>query len=220
MPLPDTEKARFNMIEQQVRPWQVSDFRVLELLASVKRENFVPIAYKALAFADLEIALPGGQQMLSPKVQARLLQDARVQSTDKVLEIGTGSGYMTALLASMARHVLSLEIVPELVEMAQAHLQNARIHNAEVRLADGALGAAVDAPFDLIVLGGSVAEVPSSLLSQLRLKGRLVAIVGDEPIMHAQTITRMSDTHYQIDIKWDFTAPRLQNFLEPSHFKF
>ncbi len=220
MSLHDVEQARRNMIEQQVRPWQVSDGHVLQLLANVKREDFVPTPQKALAFVDFEIALPGGQQMLSPKVQARLLQDANVQPTDKVLEIGTGSGYLTALLACRARHVLSLEIIPELVKMAQAHLQHARIHNVEVRLADGSLGAAVDAPFDLIVVGGSIATVPSSLLAQLRLGGRLVAIVGDEPIMHAQVITRTSNNHYQIDSKWETTAPRLQNFPVVSSFKF
>jgi len=220
MSLSDIERARFNMIEQQVRPWSVSSPRVLELLARIKREDFVPDPQRALAFADLEIALPGGQFMLSPKVQARLLQDANVQPTDKVLEIGTGTGYLTALMATQAQRVLSLEIIPELVSMAQANLNHARLHNAEVRLADGSLGAAVDAPFDLILLGGSVAEVPATLLSQLRLGGRLVAIVGTEPLMHAQVITRTSDANYQREEKWDFTAPRLKNFHVPSTFKF
>jgi len=216
----DTEQARFNMIEQQVRPWQVSCPAVLALLDRIKREDFVPVIYKALAFADYDIPLPGGQVMLSPKIQARMVQDAKVQPTDKVLEIGTGSGYSTALLASLAQRVLGLELVPELVEMAQTHLQHARIHNAEIRLADGSHGAAVDGPFDVIMLGGSVAEVPQFLLSQLGQGGRLVAVVGHEPIMHAQVITRTIGASYQREEKWDFTMPRLLNFPTPSAFKF
>ncbi len=220
MNLQDFEQARYHMIEQQVRPWLVSDPAVLAMLAKVKREDFVPAAFRALAFADLEISLPGSQHMLTPKVQARLLQDAAVQADDKVLEIGTGSGYMTALLAGQAQRVLSLELVPELVEMARTHLQKAGIHNAEVRLADGSLGAPADGPFDVILLGGSVSEVPANLLAQLKTGGRLVAVVGDEPIMHAQRITRTDDKHYTTEELWDFVAQPLCNFPQSSPFRF
>ncbi len=220
MKLHDVEQARFNMIEQQVRPWDVSDSAVLQLLSDVKREDFVPRSYKAMAFADMAIPLPGQQVMLAPRLQARLLQDAAVQPTDKVLEIGTGSGFTTALLARQAQRVISLEINPELADLARANLQRANIHNAEVRCADGALGAAAEAPFDLILLGGSVAEVPPALLSQLKVGGRLVAIVGEEPIMHARVITRTSDTQFKTDEKWDDNAPPLVNFPQPSAFKF
>jgi len=195
MNLRNVEQARFNMIEQQVRPWNVDDSSVLELLASVKREDFVPLAHKALAFADLEIPLPGGQAMLTPRLQARLMQDLALQPTDKVLEIGTGSGYTTALMARQAQRVLSLEINPEIATLARANLQKANITNVEVRVADGAAGAAADAPFDAILLGGSVTDVPQALLGQLKEGGRLIAIVGNEPIMHAMLIERTGPTH-------------------------
>jgi protein-L-isoaspartate(D-aspartate) O-methyltransferase len=220
MKLQDVEQARYYMIEQQIRPWNVEDSAVLELLAQVKREDFVQLAHKSLAFADMSLPLPGGQQMLPPRVQARLLQDAAVKPTDKVLEIGTGSGYTTALLAKLAQRVISLEINAEVADMARANLHRAGIHNAEVRQTDGSQGAAADAPFDVIFLGGSVAEIPQALLSQLKLGGRLVAIVGEEPIMHAQVVTRTSETNFTSEDKWDDNAPRLQNFPQPSSFKF
>jgi protein-L-isoaspartate(D-aspartate) O-methyltransferase len=219
MNLHNVEQARFNMIEQQIRPWNVGDDSVLQLLSIVKREDFVPLAHKALAFADMAIPLPGNQTMLVPRQQARLVQDAAVQNTDKVLEIGAGSGFMTALLASLAQRVIALEIKPELAAIARANLQQANIHNTEVRQADGANGAPAEAPFDVIVLGGSVAEVPQALLSQLKVGGRLVGIVGNEPIMHALVITRTSETNFKTDEKWDDNAPRLLNFPEPSNFK-
>jgi protein-L-isoaspartate(D-aspartate) O-methyltransferase len=218
--LSNVEQARYYMIEQQIRPWDVSDAAVLDAMNLVKREDFVPLAQKALAFADMAIGLPGGQSMLAPRVQARLMQDAAVTPTDKVLEIGTGSGYVTALLAHLAQRVISLEINPELADMARANLQHAGVHNAEVRQGDGSRGAAADAPFDVILLGGSVSEVPQALLSQLKVGGRLVGIVGEEPIMHAQLITRTSETNYTSVEKWDDNAPRLQNFPQPDTFKF
>ena len=220
MNLQNVEQARYHMIEQQIRPWNVFNPAVLDLLASVKREDYVPLAQKSLAFVDMAIALPGGQSMLPPRVQARLLQDAAVQATDKVLEIGTGSGYMTALLAHQAQRVISLEINPEIAAMARDNLQRAGIHNVEVRQADGSKGTPAEAPFDVIVLGGSVAEVPQSLLNLLKVGGRLVAIVGEEPIMHAQVITRTSETNFTSVDKWDDNAPRLLNFPQPSAFKF
>jgi protein-L-isoaspartate(D-aspartate) O-methyltransferase len=220
MNLSNVEQARYYMIEQQIRPWDVSDAAVLDAMTLIKREEFVPLAQKAIAFADMAIALPGGQSMLAPRVQARLVQDAAVTPTDKVLEIGTGSGYMTALLTHLAQRVISLEINPELADMARANLQRAGVHNAEVRQADGSRGAAADAPFDVILLGGSVSEVPQALLSQLKVGGRLVGIVGEEPIMHAQIITRTSETNYTSVEKWDDNAPRLQHFPQPDTFKF
>ncbi len=218
--LQNVEQARFNMIQQQIRPWNVDDAAVLDLLARVKREDFVPLASKALAFADLEVPLPAGQSMLAPRLQARLVQDLEIDANDKVLEIGSGSGYTTALLASQAQRVLSLEINPEVAALARANLQKANISNAEVRVADGAAGAAAEAPFDAILLGGSVAVVPQALLSQLKVGGRLLAIVGEEPIMRATLIERTSETHFKTTEKWDSTAPRLQNFAPTPSFKF
>ena len=214
------EKARFNMIEQQIRPWDVLDGDVLQLLSEVKREDFVPLAHKVLAFADMEIPLGHGQFMLPPRVEARMLQDATIQKTDKVLEIGAGSGYMAALLAHQAHRVISLEINPELAKMARENLQKAGVFNAEVRQFDGSKGTPAESPFDVIVLSGSVAVVPSALLAQLKVGGRLVAIVGDEPVMRATVVTRGSDTAYTTTQPWDTVAPRLQNFPEPERFTF
>jgi protein-L-isoaspartate(D-aspartate) O-methyltransferase len=218
----DMNQARFNMIEQQIRPWEVLDPQVLALLSTVRREDFVPLAHKALAFVDMEIPLGGAanQVMLAPRVQARLLQDVAVQPTDKVLDVGTGSGFMAALLAHQATSVLSLEIDAGLAKQAQANLQKAGVSNVTVRHADGSQGAAADGPFDVIVLNGSVAEVPAVLLQQLTLGGRLVAIVGQEPMMRATVITRTSETGWTTTEPWDCNAPRLSGFAELSNFKF
>jgi protein-L-isoaspartate(D-aspartate) O-methyltransferase len=214
------EQARFNMIEQQIRPWEVLDAHVLHLLSVVKREDFVPPAHKALAFVDMEIPLPGGQVMLAPRVEARLLQDLGIQKHEKVLEIGAGSGYMAALLAHRAQRVITLEINAELAAMARANLQAAGVHNAEVRHLDGSRSVPVEAPFDVIVLSGSLAEVPQSLLTHLKTGGRLAAIIGDEPMMRATFVTRVGDAQYRTDQPWDTVAPRLLNFPEPSRFSF
>ena len=221
------EQARFNMIEQQIRPWHVSDATVLELLSAVKREDFVPAAHKGLAFADLEIPLMGsgdeaiakGQCMLEPRLDARMLQDLGVRPNDAVLEIGTGSGYMAAMLGKLARRVLTLEINEDLVDIARSNLRYAGISNVEVRHADGAQLGAADGSFDVIAMSGSVAEIPHSLLSLLKVGGRLGAIVGDDPIMRATIVTRTSETEFSTVKGWDTLAPRLQNFPEPSRFK-
>ena len=221
-------QARYNMIEQQIRPWNVLNAGVLELLAVVRREDFVPPAYRSMAFMDIEIPLLGndaeeavrrGHSMLQPRVEARMLQDLEITGTDRVLEIGAGSGYMAALLAYRAERVVSLEIVPELVEMARENLRDANVHNADVRQGDGALGAIPDGPFDVIVLSGLVADVPSNLLALLRDGGRLGAIVGGEPVMRF-TLTRRSGDRFETTTPWDTTAPRLVNFPEPSGFTF
>lgn len=214
------EQARFNMIEQQIRPWDVLDAEVLKLLTVVKREDFVPLAHKALAFVDMEIPLGHGQTMLAPRLEARLLQDAALQKHEKVLEIGAGSGYMAALLAHQAQRVISLEINPELAKMARENLQKAGVTNAEVRQFDGAKGAPAESPFDVIMLSGSVADIPQALLAHLKVGGRLVAIVGDEPVMRATVVTRTSETDFKTTQPWDTIAPRLQSFPESSRFKF
>lgn len=218
----DLNLARFNMIEQQIRPWEVLDPRVLELLSSVRREDFVPLAHKALAFVDMEIPLGAdpNQVMLAPRVQARLLQELALQKTDKVLEIGTGSGFMAALLGHQAASVLSLEIDPALTAQAQVNLQQASVHNVTVRNANGSQGAPDDGPYDAILLNGSVAQVPAALLEQLSTGGRLVAIVGEEPMMRATLITRVSGSCWTTTEPWDSNAARLSGFVEPSRFKF
>jgi protein-L-isoaspartate(D-aspartate) O-methyltransferase len=216
--------ARFNMIEQQIRPWEVLDGAVLSLLSVVKRENFAPMAHKALAFVDMEIPLKDGNQtgqvMLPPRVEARLLQDADVKRTDKVLEVGTGSGYMAALLAHQAASVLSFELDATLAQQARTNLQAAGVHNVEVRQADGSQGAPSDGPFDVIMLSGSVPNVPQVLLNQLSIGGRLLAVVGEDPVMRASVITRTADQQWQTSEPWDTMAPRLQGFPEHNRFSF
>jgi protein-L-isoaspartate(D-aspartate) O-methyltransferase len=228
------EQARFNMIEQQIRPWEVLDSQVLALLAVIKREDFVPTAYKSLAFTDMEIPLSShtkklpGQCMLSPKVEARILQDVAVQKHEKVLEIGTGSGYMAALLGHRGSQVISLEIDPDIAQTARGNLQNAGVYNAEVRTGDGsanftqsvASSDPLKGPFDVIVLSGSVAEVPASLLALLKIGGRLSAITGSEPVMRATLITRTGEAAWHTTQAWDTVAPRLLHFPEPSRFSF
>ncbi|MFT3721311.1 protein-L-isoaspartate O-methyltransferase family protein [Pseudorhodoferax sp.] len=224
----DIELSRFNMIEQQVRPWDVLDPAVLELLQQVRREDFTPPALRALAFVDTEVplltpheeALRLGQCMLAPRVEARSVQDLRLAPTDRVLEIGTGSGFSAALMAHLAEHVLTLEIHAGLAETARANLRAAGISNVEVRHADGAQGAAAHGPFDAILLSGSVAAVPQALLAQLKPGGRLFAIAGSEPIMRAQVITHAGDGRYETATPWDAIVPRLLNFPEPSAFQF
>ncbi len=219
------EQARFNMIEQQIRPWDVLDQSVLQLLAAVKREDFVPQAYKQVAFTDMEIPLqPGGAQglvMLAPKVQARLLQDLAIHKHEKVLEIGTGSGYMTALLAHKAQRVISLEINEAQAQMARTNLQKAGIHNCEVRVADGSIvDLSGDGPFDAIVLSGSVSSVPAHLVKLLKPGGRLAAIVGQDPMMCASFTSKAFDGSIVTTQPWDTVAPRLLGFADAPKFQF
>jgi protein-L-isoaspartate(D-aspartate) O-methyltransferase len=216
----NVEQARFNMIEQQIRPWEVLDQGVLSLLAVVRREEFVPAAYRALAFIDTEVPLPEQQCMLAPRVEARLLQELRLQPHESVLEVGAGSGYMAALLAHQAERVTTLDIRPALAAMARANLQRTGITNASVQGADGAKGLPAQAPFDAIVLSGSVAEVPAALLAQLKTGGRLIAIVGQEPVMQALLVTRVAEQQYKRVELFDTVAPRLDGFGEPTRFQF
>jgi protein-L-isoaspartate(D-aspartate) O-methyltransferase len=219
----DTQTARFNMIEQQIRPWNVLEADILEALALVRREDFVPEQHRALAFADTELPLGHGQCMLAPRLEARLLQDLHIEATDTVLEIGTGSGYMAALLGHRAHHVLSLELVPELADAAHHKLRDAGISNVEVRIANGSIegeGGTEGGPFDVILLSGSVAQVPQWLLSKLRVGGRLAAIVGDLPMMRTTIVRRNSASDFHTTQPWDTVAPRLQGFAELPQFHF
>lgn len=222
------DKARFNMIEQQIRPWEVLDARVLSLLSEVRREQFVPAAFQALALADLEIPLSQpsveGESMLPPRVEARALQDLDLQPTDNVLEIGTGSGYMATLMGKLAARVLTIEINPVLARQAQAHLEAAGAGNVEVKAADAAANrfaaCAVHAPYDAILISGSIAEVPTDLLELLRTGGRLFAVVGHEPMMRATLVRRTGEAAYHTEQPWDIVTPRMRNFPEPSRFRF
>ncbi|MES2932708.1 MAG: protein-L-isoaspartate O-methyltransferase [Pseudomonadota bacterium] len=218
------EQARFNMIEQQIRPWDVLDLDVLDLLAIVKREDFVPAAYKSLAFMDTEIPLPGGEVMLTPKLEARLLQEVAVKRHENVLEIGTGSGYMAALLAYKGRHVTTVEISPELKALAEKNLHDNQISNVTVVLGNGAQGWSGSgnhsAPYDVIVISGSLPFLPPAFLEQIKVGGRIAAIVGEAPIMRAQLITRVSDTSFDTVTLFETSVKPLREASMPSQFKF
>lgn len=214
------EQARFNMIEQQIRPWEVLDHEVLELLSVVKREQFVPTAYRNMAFGDFEIPLPQGQNMLSPKIEARILQELAVRRHESVLEIGTGSGYMAALLGARAQQVLTVELIPEIAAFAQQNLLTNAVPNVELAVGDGARGWADNAPYDVIVVSGGLPVLPQTLLEQLKPGGRLSAFVGDAPVMKAQIVTRLNETEYRIvDVFETYVTP-LQHALQPPRFKF
>jgi protein-L-isoaspartate(D-aspartate) O-methyltransferase len=204
------EQARFNMIEQQIRPWDVLDPEVLELLLVVKRENFVPAAHKALAFVDAEIPLPGGESMLMPKVEARLLQDVNLKKHENVLEIGAGAGYMAALLAYKGRHVTTVEISPELKALAEKNLADNGVTNVTVELGNGAQGWSKGAPFDVIVVSGSLPVLPEALLQQLNVGGRLAVIIGQAPAMKAQLITRTGEAGYDTRTLFETSVKPLQ----------
>lgn len=216
----NVEQARFNMIEQQIRPWDVLDLGVLQLLSLVKREDFVPAEQRALAFVDTETPLPEGENMLPPKTEARLLQELKLQRHEKVLEIGAGSGYMAALLAHKAHQVHTLEIKPALAALARRNLQRAAVMNVQVHEADGVQGLPAEAPFDAIVLSGSVAALPQQLLQQLKVGGRLVGIVGFEPVMNAVLVTRSGESQFDTRVLFDTVAARLHGFGEPPRFRF
>jgi protein-L-isoaspartate(D-aspartate) O-methyltransferase len=212
--------ARFNMVESQARTWDVLDQRVLDRLLAVPREEFVPRDWKSLAYADMDLPLGHGEVMLAPKLAARLVQEAAVRETDHVLEIGTGSGYMTALLAGLAARVTSVEIRPEWVEPARARLGDLGIGNVSIEAGDAALGWPAAAPFDAIVVTGSLPMLPDELPAQLAPGGRLVAVVGGAPIMTARLVTRVSpDVFRSAGLFETFIAP-LRNARVPERFVF
>ncbi|AOJ74924.1 protein-L-isoaspartate O-methyltransferase [Burkholderia ubonensis] len=214
------EQARFNMIEQQIRPWDVLDLEVLGLLSIVKRENFVPAAYRDLAFADLELPLPGGHKMLFPRVEARVLQELAVKKHENVLLIGAGSGYLAALFAARAQHVTAIDIDPVVAKLAEDNLRNNGVTNVEVALGDGSRGWPAKAPYDVICVAGGLPVVPQEMLEQLKVGGRLSAFVGGRPVMKAQVITRIDDTQYRVADVFETYVDHLVNAIEPSRFKF
>jgi protein-L-isoaspartate(D-aspartate) O-methyltransferase len=214
------EQARFNMIEQQIRPWNVLDQDVLDLLHIVKREQFVPAACAALAFADTEIPLGNGAEMFNPKMEARILQELQLKKHENVLEIGAGSGYMAALLAAKARHVTTVEINPALQAMAQQNLANANVTNVTVELGNGADGWSAGAPFDVIVISGALEVLPENFKKQLKVGGRIAAIVGEAPVMECVIITRMAENAYDTVKIFETNIKPLSSAPTPSHFAF
>jgi protein-L-isoaspartate(D-aspartate) O-methyltransferase len=216
------EQARLNMIEQQIRTWSVLDQDVLQTLVAVRREAFVPAAYQTLAFMDTEIPLPHGENMLSPKLEARLLQQAAVQSHESVLEIGAGSGYMAALLAHHAKQVVTVEIVPELKALAEKNLASYGVGNVNVALGDGARGwtGSGSQAFDVIMISGALPVMPEAFLHQLRIGGRILAVIGEAPVMSACMITRVSDAAWDTVKLFETSITMLRNVEKPSAFRF
>jgi protein-L-isoaspartate(D-aspartate) O-methyltransferase len=213
------EQARFNMIEQQIRPWDVLDPKVLELLKAVRREQFVPADSKGLAFADVEIPLGHGVTMWQPKVEARAVQALALQPSDSVLEIGTGSGYLTALLARLSAQVTSVEIEPELSSIASRNLATHNINNVTLQVGDASHSWG-EAEYDAIVLTASVPMVPEAYKQQLKVGGRLFAIVGDAPAMHAQQITRTGADSFDSKVLFETVVAQLRNATQPQRFVF
>jgi protein-L-isoaspartate(D-aspartate) O-methyltransferase len=219
------EQARYNMIEQQIRPWDVLDQTVLDLLSVVRREDFVPPALRALAFVDMELPLKvdgvdTGEKMFAPKMEARFLQELGVKPHEHVLEIGTGSGYMAALLAHKAQQVLTVEIDPRLKRFAESNLAHSGGGGVRVELGDGARGWPARAPYDVIMVSGSLPALPDSLLAQLKIGGRLGVIVGTSPVMSAQVVTRVSETGFDTLRLFETDVKPLRNAWQLPSFRF
>ena len=216
----NVEQARFNMIEQQIRTWEVLDPRVLELLFEVKRELFVPPEHARLAFADLEVPLGHGESMMQPKVEARIVQELDIQSHETVYEVGTGSGYLSALMARRARHVTSAEIHGELRTRAAGSLKAAGISNVTLLEGDSALRPLAESAFDVIVLTGSTPILPQAFLDRLSVGGRLFAVVGDPPVMKALVVRHPAASSFQHLELFETLVKPLVNAAQPPRFRF
>ena len=214
------EQARTNMVEQQIRTWEVLDQEVLDLLYVVPREEFVPEQHQALAFSDLEIPIGEGERMWQPKLEARVLQELGIHKTDRVLEVGTGSGYLTALMAHRAAHVYSTEIKPALAALGRRNLERHGSDKLTLETGDAARGWASRAPYDVIVLTGSTPLLPQAFLEQLAPGGRLFAVVGEAPAMSARLVTcGAPGAWHSVDLFETVIAP-LANCERPSRFRF
>ena len=220
MHIMNKEQARFNMIEQQIRPAEVLDPVVLEVIATTPRELFVPADYQNLAFSDTNIPLAYDQVMMKPLQEARLLQALNIQATDKVLEIGTGSGYLTALMAKLAKKVISVELFPELSQNAEKVLKQLALQNITLIVGDAAQGWQERAPYDVIAVTGSMPILSESLKNQLAINGRLFVITGTDPVMSALLITRVDEDQWHQDVLYETLLPSLLNVEQPQAFVF
>jgi protein-L-isoaspartate(D-aspartate) O-methyltransferase len=214
------EQARFNMIEQQIRTWEVLDPEVLDLLFRVKREDFVPPEHRSLAFADLELPLGHAESMMQPKVEARILQELAILPHENVYEVGTGSGYLTALMASRARHVTSAEIHGDFRTRAGENLRRASIDNVTLLEGDSARAPLAESAFDVIVLTGSTALLPQAFLDRLSPGGRLFAVVGDPPVMKAIVVRQPVAGSFQHAELFETLLKPLVNAAQPTRFRF
>jgi protein-L-isoaspartate(D-aspartate) O-methyltransferase len=214
------EQARTNMVEQQIRTWEVLDQDVLDLLYTVPREQFVPQQHRVLAFSDLEIPIGEGQKMWQPKMEARVLQELNVRRTDRVLEVGTGSGYLTALLSHRASHVFSVEINPKLAAFGAANLERHGAEGATLEVGDAARGWPSHAPYDVIVLTGSTPILPRSFIEQLAVGGRLFAVIGEPPVMTAQLVVETAPGAWHATGLFETVLAPLANAERPARFKF
>lgn len=214
------EQTRFNMVAQQIRTWYVLDDNVLDLLYKLKREEFVPAENREVAFVDMEIPLGHDQVMLTPKMEARILQELHIKKTDKILEVGSGSGYMTALLADRGAHVYSVEIIPELKTMAENNLKAHDITNVTVEQGDAARGWAKHEPYDVIVLTASIPVLPDAFQNSLNPGGRLFAIVGEDPVMEAVLVTCTAPGEFTTTTLFETSTVPLINAQQPVRFTF
>lgn len=215
----DFELARRRMLERQIRPWDVSDERLLAAMAGTPREEYVPATHRNVAYADMNIPLGHGQVMLAPKLEARLVQALALRPTDKVLEIGTGGGYVTALLAALARQVYSVEIVPELAQDARTKLAAHGVQNVSIEAGDAARGWPAHAPYDAVLVSGSMPLLPDSLRESLAPGGRLVVVVGRAPAMEALRLERLEYGWHEESL-FETVVPPLANAPEPPRFQF
>jgi len=214
------EQARFNMVEQQIRPWEVLDGRVLSLLENIHREDFVPVRYRKLAFADIAIPLDCGQVMMRPKIEARMLQALELREDETVLEIGTGSGFVTACLAGLARRVVSVELHAELHEQAALKLTDKGVDNVELFVGDVMGGWQPEQAHDVVVVTGSVPKVPEQFLGWVNPGGRLFVVTGESPAMEARLMKRLDVTEWTEESLFETDLPRLEHAEEPPKFDF
>ncbi len=216
----DFERARFNMVEQQVRPWDVLDTKVLDILEAIQREDFVPVRYRKLAFADLNIPLANDQFMMKPNVEGRMLQALELRQDETVLEIGTGSGFITACLSRLANHVVSVEVFDEIFETAQRSLKENEVHNLELFKGDVMAGWQPEQAHDVVVVTGSVATVPEHFRGWVNPGGRLFIVNGDAPAMEARLLTRLNASEWREESLFETDLPRLVNAEQAPRFEF
>ena len=216
----DYEQARFNMIEQQVRTWDVLEQRVLDTLSTIHREDFVPEPYKRLALADINIPLANGQVTLQPKIEARLIQTLNITDRDKILEVGTGCAYLTAILSRFGKEVISIDMFPEFASEGEIKLNRYNINNVSLITENAIDGWSAQAPYDVIVISGSLPMANREIEQQLNLGGRLFVIVGQSPVMDATLVTRISEDQWTRESLFETDIPALIGAKEISKFKF